>query len=294
MGLNHKAAVIFNPRASQGKAVRYGDRIRACLESYCPDSWEVLEPTSAEGTTKAAKKLADEGWERIGVYGGDGTLSLAVRGIVDTNSAIAPIPGGTGNDFARSIGTPTNLEDAIRTLVHGEIWEADLIRSGSRISINSVACGFDAQVGLAVNAGTRLKGRSAYIGAILKTLSKFTPFKVEIQTDERSWTGYAMLCVVANAAQYGGGMKIAPMAEPFDGHMDIIVVQEMGKFELILKLFQVFSGSHISDPKVMAFQAKKATIMTEPSVPVLFDGDDGGETPFNVEIDPGAIKIIRP
>ena len=128
----------------------------------------------------------------------------------------------------------------------------------------------------------------------MKVLPSFRPFLLEIETSESQWTGMAMLCTVANACYYGGGMKIAPTASPFSGHMEIVIVGEMGRFELVQKLGKVFSGAHVRDEKVKVMQASWAKITTDPQMPVLADGDPAGYTPFKVELDPGAIRVVRP
>jgi YegS/Rv2252/BmrU family lipid kinase len=289
-----KAAVILNPSAGRGAGGKLLHRIEAALEQECPGDWTILTPTSAQDTTRIAKTLAEEGWERIGAAGGDGTLNLAAQGLVGTAAALAPIPAGTGNDFARSIGVSKTPEEAVSSLVNGDIQEADLLRVRDLISINSLACGFDAIVGMEVNEGGKSKGTLAYLGAVLKVLPSFRPFLLEIETSESQWTGMAMLCTVANACYYGGGMKIAPTASPFSGHMEIVIVGEMGRFELVQKLGKVFSGAHVRDEKVKVMQASWAKITTDPQMPVLADGDPAGYTPFKVELDPGAIRVVRP
>jgi diacylglycerol kinase family enzyme len=76
--------------------------------------------------------------------------------------------------------------------------------------------------------------------------------------------------------------------------MEIVIVGEMGRFELVQKLGKVFSGAHVRDEKVKVMQASWAKITTDPQMPVLADGDPAGYTPFKVELDPGAIRVVRP
>ena len=103
-----------------------------------------------------------------------------------------------------------------------------------------------------------------------------------------------MLCAVANAQSYGGGMRIAPDAQLDDGLLDLCIIGEASRGEFLRAFPRVFKGTHVFHPKVSMLRASRLRIESSPPLPVLSDGEIVGQTPFEVQILPGALWVMRP
>lgn len=270
-----------------------------------------------------AREAAEAGADVIAAAGGDGTLTEVLNGVVETDAALGIVPLGTGNDFARSMGVGTDIDKAVRTLFEGAMVEVDLGRHEccpTRTTtehvvvppaadaadlvqpdaprggwfINVAGCGFDAVVAERINRGYRfLNGTAAYLAATASTLLNFKASELHITIDGRVLERRAMLCAVANARSYGGGMNVAPQADYTDGLFDVVIVGDVGRLEFVRAFPQVFKGTHISHPKVEVLRGKDVRIEAG-QLPVLVDGESVGTTPARFVLEPKKVHVVHP
>lgn len=268
--------------------------------------------TAGPGSATAlAAAAAADGADVVAAAGGDGTCSEVLNALVGTNARLGLIPLGTGNDLARSLGLlqvasceigsgtgrleASPLGAALSNLVHGVAHPVDLGFVHGRWFINVAGCGFDAVVAERINCGFRyVRGTAAYLAATLQTLITFRPAQVRITTDGETRAMRAMLCAVANAQSYGGGMKVCPQAEMDDGLFDICIIGDAGALEFLCAFPRVFPGTHITHPKVTMLQARHVVIESDPPLPLLVDGEVIGTTPAEFTLHPRAIEIMIP
>lgn len=104
----------------------------------------------------------------------------------------------------------------------------------------------------------------------------------------------AVLCAIANAQSYGGGMKVAPDADLCDGQFDVCLIKELSKGGFLRAFPSVFAGRHIHHPRVEMFRVAKIRLDSEPKLPVLVDGEILGETPATFQILPRAVEVLMP
>jgi len=288
-----RRAIILNPNGGRGRALRRAEAVRAQLAKAGIDvEWHQTEGPSH--ATDLARGLAESGMDVIAAMGGDGTLNEVLAGMISSNSALAVLPAGTGNDFARHIGF-RSLAKAVDAFVNGEAQPVDVARVNGRPFINTVACGFDAQVGERVNLGFKwARGTAAYVLAVAETLAKLKAAELKLTIDGQSFAFRANLCAIANASSYGGGMKIAPMAQIADGALDVIVVEEVGRLELLQQFPKMaISGSHVSHPKVHCLRGREIRATVSEPWPYLVDGEMGGRVPLEVQIEPAAVRVMQ-
>lgn len=287
--------VIFNPVAGRGSGGRWRDQAKALLG----DDYEWI-PTQRPGH---AQQLAKEAAGRVDVVvamGGDGTIGDVARGILASNAetgregTLGIIPAGTGNDIARNLGIPLRLDIASEIVHSGVVRRVDVGMIGDVPFLNNAGTGFDAAVMVAMNSGLKfLKGRPAFLAAILKTLPAYKSFTVTIQADDgEPVTQKAMMVSVLNGQVYAAGMQAAPFAEVDDGRVDILVVKAISKFKLLPLISKVGTGSHVGDPAIELFQARRLTISTVPTLPCNIDGEIRGTTPLEITVNARALKVL--
>ena len=174
--------IIANPAAGKGKATVLIEQVKSMMEKRKAQFDIVL--TKAPGdATALARSAAKEGWRTVVSLGGDGTVSEVIGGLVGTNSVLGIISCGTGNDIARSIGVPTNIERAVKTLLVGGKRSIDVGLEKDQVFANIAGVGFSCDVTSQANSMKRLKGSLAFLAATYKALSVLKARQVRIELD---------------------------------------------------------------------------------------------------------------
>ncbi len=294
--------VVVNPRAGRSRAMRQLPLLQHLLTQMSQQTgfrWRLLQSEYPGHAAELARQAAQQGASIVVAAGGDGTCGEVAGGILNTGARLGILPLGTGNDFARCVGIADKLPAAVENLLAGKPRPVDLglveNSAGRRYFLNIAGCGFDAAVAQRVNRGYRLlHGTAAYVAAVLQTILTFRPALLRVHLDVQTVQHRALLCSVANAQYYGGGMRIAPLAQIDDGWLDVCLVRAVPKVEFVRMFPRVFSGTHIHHPHFLMYRARRVYVESTPAVPVLVDGDVMGTTPVRFEVQPGAIEAILP
>ena len=292
-GAVRRIAVLRNPASGRGSARPWAG-IRARLGGM-----RVVETTSAEDLASWSRRLVEEGYDVVAAAGGDGTINGAAQALVGSPTALAVLPTGTGNDFARTLGIGTDLGAALAALGEGRVAEIDVGRwiqgESAGYFVNVAGCGFDAAVADTINRGVRgLRGRSAYLAAIGLTLRRYRPLRLSLVVDGEPLQAEAMLCALANAQSYGAGLRIAPMADLRDGLLDLVLVGPLGRTEFLRNLPGVGTGRHMGHPQVSHRSFRALTIQSAPPSPFLVDGEMLPPGAVGVEVLPQALRCVVP
>jgi diacylglycerol kinase (ATP) len=290
-----RLVVVVNPSAGGGKAGRLIGRVDAHLHALGLDH-EIRVSESAAELERLARTAAEDGAEIVAVLGGDGSVNGAVNGLLGTKAALAVLPAGTGDDFAKGIGSG-KLDAATKRLVDPTIREIDVVRvvagATERHFVNVAGAGFDSDVNETANAmTTRLGGTATYVVAVLRTLRTFTAANYEITVDAQTITLPAMLAVVGNGASYGGGMKVLPAASVTDGLLDVCIVEELSRVAFLRAFPRVFRGTHVSHPKVRMLRGRTVKLEADRRIQVYADGERVGPLPAIFEVEPGALLAV--
>jgi diacylglycerol kinase (ATP) len=287
--------VVANPAAGAGKAGRLIGKVDTQLHALgVPHEIRVSE--SAADLERIARAAADDGADVVAVLGGDGSVNAVANGLLGTKAALAVLPAGTGDDFAKAIG-PSKLEAAAARLVDPTIREIDVVRvvagATERHFVNIAGAGFDSEVNETANAMTvRLGSTGTYVLAVLRTLKTFTPARYEITVDAETLTLSAMLAIVGNSVSYGGGMKVLPTASITDGLLDVCIVEELSRGAFLRAFPRVFRGTHVSHPKVRMLRGRTVKVEADRRIQVYADGERVGPLPAIFEIEPGALRAV--
>ena len=292
-----RIGVIINPTSGGGAGRAAGEIAIQELQRGC-EVINLSAETSQQASANAKRAIEDCVIDGIVVVGGDGTVHLGVNVCAEKGIALGIIATGTGNDSARTLGLPIgditaaarsvliNLEeprtvDAIKaTTSTGEFW-----------LFGSLSAGFDALVNQRANSWSWPTGPSRYQLAMLAELAKFKPIHYQAEIDGKHRSFEAMLCAVANAPGYGGGMMITPDAQIDDGYLDLFIVHKMGRPELIRVFPKVYTGAHVFHPAVEIIRAKQVKISAG-QMPIFADGEPRGHAPVSATLVPGALKVF--
>jgi diacylglycerol kinase (ATP) len=287
--------VVANPTAGRGKAGRLIGKADAILHDLRVEH-EVRVSESGDDLEATVRRAAEDGAGIVAVLGGDGTVSLGANGVLGTGAALAILPAGTGDDFAKVVGAG-RFDAAVRLLANPKIVPIDLVSLVAGVEhrhfVNIAGAGFDSEVNETANGmSVRLGGTGTYVAAVLKTLSRFSPAHYELTIDGEALSVDAMLTVVGSGIQYGGGMKVLPNACVNDGLLDVCIVEALSKTAFLRAFPRVFTGSHGRHPKVRMMRGTTVTVEANRKMLVYADGERVGPLPATFEVRPGALPIV--
>ena len=285
-------ALLVNPAAARGRALRAAPMVRAELDALGAENRLVVS-SSIEDAVEEAGRAAAAG-ESVIAIGGDGFAGPVAGALRGTDGALAVVPAGRGNDFARVLGVPSDPRAAARLAVVGEERLLDVGTVDGRPFLGIASVGFDSDVQDIANR-VRLGGSLVYLYATLRALRgwRHATFEACVDGEVLRVTGYAL--AVANSGVYGGGMRLVPHARLDDGRLDVLLVGAHPKLRYLASLPKVFRGTHL-DGDVPARLAKGVTVEVDADRPfaVYADGDPIGELPVTVAVEPRCLRTIVP
>lgn len=287
--------VVANPAAGHGRAGRLIGKVTTALHRLRL-THEIRVSESGPDVERLAREAAEGGAKIVAALGGDGTVSLTANGILGTGAALAALPAGTGDDFAKGIGAG-KLDAAVELLANPKTVDLDVIEvttgADKRSFLNIAGAGFDSEVNETANGMTvKLGATGTYVAALLKTLSRFSPASFTIQVDDERMELDAMLVEVGSGRWTGGGMKVLPDAIMNDGLLDVCIVEALSKPAFLRAFPRVFVGSHTTHPKVRMRRGSRVQVEANRRVLVYADGELVGSLPAIFEIHPAALPVV--
>jgi len=262
---------IINPVSGKGKAIEKITIIEEIMDkSGCNYKIQLTEGVGH------AKTLAEEAVEDVIVaVGGDGTIGEIANGLVDRNKSFGLIPSGTGNDFIRSLDIPSDILGAMETILAGKTRELNLGMVQNLYFVNVASVGLDAHiVDKAIAIKKHFTGTKAYIVALIRGLITYRTIHLELSIDDGIHKSInTMLMAFCNGRFYGGGMKIAPMADFDDDLLDLCIIRKLSKLKLFVLFPSIFQGKHLRFKEVEAIRGKKIIIHTNDRLKVNIDGE---------------------
>ncbi len=252
----------------------------------------MLSGRDAVESSALAHRAVAERYDVLAVMGGDGSVHLALQAVVDSATALAVIPSGTGNDAARALGLPRgDLLAAADVVLTGRPRTIDTARAGERSYLTVLASGFDSRVNERANAMSRPSGRLRYIVATLAELGVFEPIPYTVTLDGTRLSVEAMLVAVGNTSTYGGGLKMCEGAEVDDGLLDVVVIGPMSRLELMAVYPRLFNGSHVNHSAYSRHRVRRVTVEA-PDAVAYADGERLGPLPLSVEVAAGSVDVV--
>ncbi len=304
MGCDRRFLIIFNPTAGRGRGGRVATAVDRLLRAAACDSRVVSTAGPGDAQRITTDALAADSGDRplcVVACGGDGTIQDIVNALAaaeESHAVLGLMPVGRCNDFARSLGVPTDPQLATEILTSGRSRRVDLARAGERYFCTVAAIGFDAAVSRFVNEMRMpLRGPLAYVYGTFRTLFRYQTPNLRLQGDFGEYVGPAFIAACANTPSYGGAMSIAPDADVHDGLIDICLVTRIAKRRVLRLLPRVMAGSHGTLPEVRMLRSGLVKIAPEDSssqIEVWADGEPIGKLPITVESVPNAINVMLP
>jgi diacylglycerol kinase (ATP) len=286
--------IIANPRAGHGSGAGNIEKLRHAIRRRGLDCTAV--PTERPGhATELARRFASENGSRLGVMGGDGTISEVVQGLVGSDVELAVLSMGTGNDVARSLGLPLNdLEASLEIAMEGEARPIDVGRERDRHFISVLGIVFPALVADAANRMRFPRGSAAFFVAVYKALYRLRAVPLVIELDEGTLEVDCVAVMIQNTPYTGGGLLMAPSARLDDGLLDVVIVERIGKLDLMINFPKAYKGRHFEHPSFSLHRSRSVKVRSEERLAKMFDGDLCGWTPLDADVVPGGLRVVHP
>lgn len=302
--LTKRLIFIVNPVSGGGRALRLAKRVVQWLRSEGA-SVEVRSTTGPGDAAAIASEVLSQPREDVHglvACGGDGTVQQVANVLADTCASGDPavpamgiLPCGRCNDFARAMGIPRDAEGAARILLNGIPESIDLGQVNRRFFCTVATVGVDAEISSFVDRMRMpLRGTLAYLYGTARVLPAYRPPTFRIEGDFGGIDGPLFVASAANTPCYGGAIRIAPRACPRDGRLDLCVIRAVSKRRILTLLPKVVAGRHESEPEVRLVQARRFAVTAERTLQIWADGERLTETPAEVAVVPGAIRVFVP
>jgi YegS/Rv2252/BmrU family lipid kinase len=232
-------------------------------------------------------------------------VNEVVNGIAGRDGVeLAVIARGTGWDFARSLGLPRGVDQAVEVALRGRERTIDLGRVTYRpwaggeaqsFFANVASVGMSGAIAQRANATTKaLGGKVSYVWATFAVFARWSNTDVDVSVDGETRHARMHDVVVANGPYFGGGMKICPDAELDDGAFDVLLIGDLTKRDLMLTLPKTFRGRHLPHPKAELLRGAVVTVDAPEPLPIQLDGEQPGTTPARFEVVPRALRVRVP
>ena len=298
------AQLIVNPVAGAGRTAKKWPYIKSLLENIGLRFEHDL--TEAPGhAIELAKSAAKKGYELVVTVGGDGTINEVVNGLYDSGNiadvTLGIISTGTGRDYIRTIGIPWTYQEACQCLMNPRKFTVDVgvieyMKDGQmvkRLFVNFAGLGFDAEVVRTTTQKFKALGNTAsYLTGLLSTLLFYRNKNISLTVDGSTTERKICTVLMSNGKYGGGGMFAAPDADPTDGLLDVLIIGDLSKPDLLWSLPRLYKGTHLTHPKVTVERAREIEIKSAEPVSLQADGELLGGLPARFYILPAALNII--
>jgi YegS/Rv2252/BmrU family lipid kinase len=297
--------VLVNPSSRSGKTGKRVAELETLLRKYV-GAYELL-CTEREGDgLRLARMAADRGATRLVIAGGDGTVSEALSGLLESGRAndveIGLLPLGTGRDFARLLRLGTDLETCVARLFTGRRRNVDAGRVRCRASdgsertrcfLNIASCGLSAVAARwLAEPGQKWRGPWSYVLSGLVGLRRYPISPVTIRVDDRVvYEGPLLLAAATNGQYFGGGQRVSPGAAIDDGLLDLVIIEGMSPIASLVLFPAIIAGRHVSDARVHVHQGAVVRVDSTAEVWIETDGEPVGTVPATIEVLPGVVRL---
>ena len=215
---------------------------------------------------------------------------------------LAVIPVGSCNDLPKNVGIPSDVIQACRVAKEGSARPIDVIRvemsnqstKEQTYFVNATGFGFDAAVTTEAQKSKRLRGLPLYLVAVIRALRNLECPLVRIHAGDFETEQRVLMIATANGQYYGGGMKVAPEAQPDDGLIEVCIGFSMGWFSALRKLPRFVAGTHVTLKEVTMLRSPELELEFLEAVQIELDGDVLSPQPyrrFHLTVLPRAINI---
>jgi len=288
--MKRKLLFIINPKAGK----KLGPTLLPLIEQKLRGKidYEIAIWQNINEFNNIGQKLFSEGFTDAVAVGGDGTVNMVAKTILNKGLTLGIIPAGSGNGLARSLGLPMKTELALDKIIEGK---TQIIDSGE---VNNIpffctsGVGFDAHIGNLFATSVK-RGLKSYVKIIWKEFSSYKPKTYKLKYNNIEIERTAFLITVGNAGQYGNDFYIAPGALMNDGLFHVSILRPFKFYEVFGLLSKILRRKADTSKLIETFACSKLIIERQEKDVIHFDGEPAYEKETVVfEINPNGLNVI--
>lgn len=299
----HARWFVFNPAANKGRA----QSLLKWLERALIDSREesVIQLTSKRGDAIAFAEAAKAKAEAVVACGGDGTVNEVAQALVGSETRLAVLPLGSGNDFFKNLSATKRLDDALAATLNGKTRRIDVGKvsftsngqTRERYFLNSLGLGFTGAIAKEASAST-LKGDLIYLDALRKVGKTYaaTPMRIALNAESgaTTYSEPVFALTIGNGRIEGGKFNIAPDASVSDGFLNLGLLFAFPKRELPIWVWRYLRGNQFRYEKARHHKITSATIELDAPLALHLDGEvfENVTGEIRVECAPSALYVV--
>jgi YegS/Rv2252/BmrU family lipid kinase len=270
-------------------------------------AYDLVQTTRRGEAVKLAREAVERGAAIIVAAGGDGTIHEAANGILAASTdgrrgpALAVIPIGTGNDFAKLLAGGKDLRAAYDAIARGTdtAFDVGLVewQGGAEYVVNGMGTGIDVEVVRQIERVPWMPGTLRYLVGLLRALIKYRAIPLRIRADDADIDGKVMIVAIGNGPCLGGGFYLCPAAQPDDAQLDVCVISEANALQIARVLPRILRGTHGTSSVVTMKRAATVEIRTDGTQPLFFHLDGELREPaearsLRITLRAGALRVI--
>ncbi|MDP6860113.1 MAG: diacylglycerol kinase family lipid kinase [Verrucomicrobiales bacterium] len=274
--MSEKIPLIFNPSAHAEKGKQFAEELRSFS-----DRIELYETKDHSHLKEIASELVSEGWPKIAVAGGDGTINAVIESILSSEIELGIFPTGTMNLFARELGLPLNkLKECWQVIEKGKKRKVDVFKAGESIFVQVAGVGYDAKIIEETSWENKKKfGRFSYLISAFSVANQAPPAIRVIPESGKIIEGAFVL--IGNGALYGPALKLFSEASNDDRLLDVMVFKDQSPTDILRYVSGITLGRAEKTKGIEYVKASRIRVESDIEVPFEVDGELAGVTPID-------------
>ncbi len=286
-----QALLLVNPTSGRGRSMELLPKTIQAFRMAGFTPTVVVTDTLVDATAQARAAAAGS---LVAVLGGDGFLGAVAAGAMESGAVLLPLAGGRGNDTVRRIGLGLDPARTVASMPQLEAVALDLGLVNGRPYFGVANVGFDGLANEYGNSARLNLGPFVYLYGGIRAFFdwKDVTFTVSVDGEEETFTGW--FTTVGNVGQYGGGLRINPLAKADDGQLDVVSLGSASIVRVISVFLRAFRGAHLRQPGVSSTRGRTVHVSASKPLNIYADGERIGPLPALLEVAPAAVLVLVP
>ena len=303
--MTFRARLIYNPTAGSFPSGLQSEKVATELARV---GWEgdIVQSLNGPHITTLARDAADAGMDAVLIAGGDGSVSLTVAGLLNSNTALGVLPAGTSNVLAQELGMTnlslirsTKLIDSAKKLIRGKVYNVDMGYCNGVPFLLWAGIGLDGFIIHRIEPRQSWEKHFAvlqYTSRAVWNLHFWKGIKLEVHIDNRVIEGNYLMAVASNIRLYAGGLaELSPSAQLDDGQMDLWLFDGSSPLDAYQRAIDLFSGRHVNSIHATCLPFKKLSIRSEAPLYTQLDAEPyEGFGEIKLEVVPNQLRMLVP
>lgn len=287
--MTKKNLIFFNSKSGEGKSAEIADYVVEQLEKNGQQAEKLLTSSKEEAIEKIRTQSA--GYQRLICIGGDGTLNVALTGLlhVKQRPVLGVIPAGTVNNFAQKWNLPLEYHEALKVILAESHRSIGIGECNGQAIVSSLMFGSLADVSNRVRQQDKQKyGLLGYPWQAIKQLPKQRSYPIEFYNSLVAMDAKVWVCLISTSNYIAGRRYL----EEDSNSLHLTMLNNMKINKLLNYGYFALTGNLRRSTTLTSFDFKKLNVRTlsDKRISTRIDGDPGPYLPLQLSWHPNFIE----